>query len=695
MSGRVPCSNQRRRTLSPVYEAARIHYIVDIHNTPHRHPSMSPPQTTALSVRQRWLTAVPYLTVLLFLVVIAALVWFTRSYDEEEQRATLISDVLWMEQNLQFKLERNASQLAQIGQEILAADRHLPQTSAALRQLVRAENGLVRVMWLDAEGRLKGALPPIGEGEMLGEQLGEQSAANLRLAQALERRVYGQVYAAAGDRLQFEVHVPIYAENGFVGAMIGVYSLHDLVTHDLPWWFAERYRVSVLDSDGHELVAKSKVAPLSDRQSYTMAFDPPGGGLTLQVTAYQGETRWVQVLLIGSILLLGGILVWSVLQLRRELQRRHRAEQALRSESLFRRAMEDSMLTGLRARDLDGRITYVNPAFCRMVGYSAEELIGRTPPMPYWDPEFLQQTQDIHDRVLRGDASPEGFEIRLRRKSGERFDALIFEAPLIDAAGRHTGWMGSMLDITAQKRAEELARQQEERLQATSRLITMGEMASTLAHELNQPLAAIASYNTGCINRLEQPEIDRSELKDIFDRIGRQARRAGDIIRRVHDFVRRSEPKREPLDINLMIREAIGLIEADSTKRGMRIETELEEALPSVAADPVMIEQVIVNLVRNGMDAMRDNPPARRTVRVSTRREGDTLVVRVADNGTGIDAETGRRLFEPFFTTKAEGMGMGLNICRSIAELHHGRLGFETNPDGGTIFTLSLPVETP
>ncbi|NMG44967.1 PAS domain S-box protein [Aromatoleum toluvorans] len=641
------------------------------------------------------MTAVPYLTVLLFLVVIAALVWFTRAYDEEEQRATLINDVLWMEQNLQFKLDRNVSQLAQIGQEILSTtDHHPSQTSAALRQLVRSENGLVRVMWLDATGHMQGALPPLGEGEMPGESPSEQSASRFRLARALERPIYGQIHAAAGDRQQFEVHVPIYSENGFAGAMVGVYSLRELVTDELPWWFAERYRVSVHDSDGRVLVSKSKVAPLSDRLNYSMALDPPGGGLTLQVTAYRGETRWVQVLLIGSILLLGGILIWSVLQLRRELQRRHRAEQALRSESLFRRAMEDSMLTGLRARDRDGRITYVNPAFCRMVGYSAAELVGCTPPMPYWDPEFLEQTQEVHDRVLSGNAPPDGFELRLRRKNGERFDALIFEAPLIDAAGRHTGWMGSLLDISAQKHAEELARQQEERLQATSRLITMGEMASTLAHELNQPLAAIASYNTGCLNRLEQPTLDREEFKDIFDRIGRQARRAGDIIRRVHDFVRRSEPKREPLDINLMIREAIGLIEADSAKRGMRVETELDESLPAVAADPVMIEQVIVNLVRNGMDAMRDNPPSRRTVRVNTQREGDMLVVRVADNGTGIDPETARRLFEPFFTTKTEGMGMGLNICRSIAELHHGRLGFETNPDGGTIFTLSLPVET-
>ena len=161
----------------------------------------------------------------------------------------------------------------------------------------------------------------------------------------------------------------------------------------------------------------------------------------------------------------------------------------------------------------------------------------------------------------------------------------------------------------------------------------------------------------------------------------------------MHDFVRRAEPKREALDFNTVIREAIGLIEADAHKRRMRIETDLAPRLPDIPADPVMIEQVIVNLVRNGMDAMHDNPPGRRTVRVATREEGGQLVVQVADSGRGIDADTARRLFEPFFTTKPEGMGMGLNICRSIAELHHGRLGFESNPDGGTIFILSFPVE--
>jgi two-component system sensor histidine kinase DctS len=219
-------------------------------------------------------------------------------------------------------------------------------------------------------------------------------------------------------------------------------------------------------------------------------------------------------------------------------------------------------------------------------------------------------------------------------------------------------------------------------------------MASTLAHELNQPLAAIASYTTGCINRLQdEAPLDRAELLDVHQRIARQAQRAGEIIRRVHDFVRRSEPKREPLDLNAVIRDAIGLIEADARKRGMRIRSELADDLPQVPADAVMIEQIVVNLVRNAMDSMRDTAPPEHDVTVCTAREGRFVTVTVADRGAGIPAETSARLFEPFFTTKQEGMGMGLNICRSIAELHRGRLAFESRPGGGTIFTLSLPVD--
>ncbi|HRP95292.1 MAG TPA: PAS domain S-box protein [Rhodocyclaceae bacterium] len=649
--------------------------------------------TRAPALRLPWQLHLPYLALVLFLLLIAALVWLTHVHDEESQRATLISDVLWMEQNLQFRLDRNAAQLAQVGPELVVPE-IAPQTDAQLRQLLRAESGLVRIIWLDSDGRVLGALPPLSDDHLVGEAMGSVPARSVfRLARSIGRPVYGPAYEVVGGGHQFEVHVPTYTDAGLLGVTVGVYSLHDLVARELPWWFSERYRVSVLAPDGREIAARSKVAPLSDHQRYTMAFDPPGHGLRLEITAYKDEARWFPTLIIASLVLLAGIIVWSIWQLRLQLARRQAAEQALRGETQFRKAMEDSLLTGLRARDLDGRITYVNPAFCRMVGYSAEELIGCTPPMPYWDPDHIERTQEIHDLVLAGGAPPEGVELRLRRKDGEPIDTMIFEAPLIDAEGRHTGWMGSMLDVTERKRARELASQQEERLQATSRLITMGEMASTLAHELNQPLAAIASYNSGCLNRLADGDVDMAELGEIHHRIARQARRAGQIIRRVHDFVRRSEPKRELLDLNAVIREATGLLEADIRKRRMRVDTRLAERLPDVAADPVMIEQVLVNLVRNGMDAMAGNPRERRTIRITTAEEGGHVVVRVADQGPGIAPETARRLFEPFFSTKSEGMGMGLNICRSIAELHHGRLGFEPNPDGGTIFILSLPVD--
>ncbi|HRQ46975.1 MAG TPA: PAS domain S-box protein [Rhodocyclaceae bacterium] len=648
---------------------------------------------TAPVATSSWHLRLPYLALGLFLVLLGMLVWLTHRHDVESQRTTLISDVLWMEQNLQFHLDRNAAQLAQIGHE-LVAPQISPQTDAKLKQLLRAESGMVRIVWLDGNGDILGAQPPLSDDHLIGEALGTVPARSIfRLARSIGRPVYGPAYEIAGGGHHFEVHVPAYSDTGLLGVTVGIYSLQDLVARELPWWFSERYHVSVLDPDGREIAAKSRVAPLSDQHTYTMAFDPPGHGLLVRISAYKGDVRWVPALLIASIVLLGGIIVWSIWQLRRQLLRRQAAEQALRGETAFRKAMEDSLVTGLRARDLEGRITYVNPAFCRIVGYSADELIGHLPPMPYWDPDHIDRTQEVHDQILSGHAPPEGVELRLRRKDGEQIDTMIFEAPLIDAEGRHTGWMGSMLDITEQKRARELARQQDERLQATSRLITMGEMASTLAHELNQPLAAITSYNNGCLNLLADGNADSRELLEIHERLARQARRAGEIIRRVHDFVRRSEPKREPLDLNDVIRDAVGLLEADSRKRRVRIQTDLGTRLPEVAADPVMIEQVIVNLVRNGMDAMNDTPRERKCVRISTREEGGHLIVRVADQGTGVPPETARRLFEPFFSTKQEGMGMGLNICRSIAELHHGRLGFEANPDGGTIFILTLPVE--
>jgi two-component system sensor histidine kinase DctS len=255
--------------------------------------------------------------------------------------------------------------------------------------------------------------------------------------------------------------------------------------------------------------------------------------------------------------------------------------------------------------------------------------------------------------------------------------------------------MGSVLDITERKRADELARQQSEKLQHTSRLVVMGEMASALAHELNQPLSAIASYATGCLNRLRAGDTAPGELTPALEKLGRQAQRAGHIIRRVHGFARKSEPRMEPCDVAAILEDCRELMHPDAARRGVRIAVDPVPDLPRIDADAIQIGQVLLNLARNGMEAMAQTPKDRRLLRMSAQAEDGSVLFSVTDRGPGIPPDVAAQLFTPFFTTKEEGMGMGLNICRSIVEHHRGRLWFETPPEGGCIFHFLLPAVKP
>jgi two-component system sensor histidine kinase DctS len=351
----------------------------------------------------------------------------------------------------------------------------------------------------------------------------------------------------------------------------------------------------------------------------------------------------------------------------------------------------------LRARDNEGRITYVSPAFCRMTGFASEELIGaRFPKVPYWNPLRAEHNLETFNRAMNGDIPSKGLEIALQRKNGEPFDALIIESPFINASGQHIGWLGAVIDITEQNRVREQSRLQYERLQATSRLVTMGEMASTMAHELNQPLAAISSYITGCINKLDADcaDVNIGELKEIHGKIARQAQRAANIIGRVHAFVRRADPSFALSDLNALAQEAVALIETSAHRQQVQIVCKLQDDLPQVLMDAQMIEQVIINLMGNGIDAMDGVPQDERILIISTLKQAHGISLSVADRGSGITPEIAPHLFDPFFTTKGKGMGMGLSICRSIAELHHGALAYEPNPSGGAIFTLTLGAST-
>jgi signal transduction histidine kinase len=253
--------------------------------------------------------------------------------------------------------------------------------------------------------------------------------------------------------------------------------------------------------------------------------------------------------------------------------------------------------------------------------------------------------------------------------------------------------LGIATDITDRKKTAEIARQQEERISRTARLITMGEMASMLAHEINQPLSAIANYCNGCAARI-QAGAGARELQPAIQKAAAQAERAGKIIRRIREFVKKSEPRRSAVPVAAILDEALAFAEIDARRRSMRLTVDIAPGLPDVHADRIMIEQVVLNLVRNGFDAMKDASGEECTLTVRARACGGRLVeIAVIDRGHGIDEEDRERLFQPFFTTKDDGMGMGLAICRSIVEFHDGRLAVESNPEGGTIFAFTLPVE--
>jgi two-component system, LuxR family, sensor histidine kinase DctS len=401
--------------------------------------------------------------------------------------------------------------------------------------------------------------------------------------------------------------------------------------------------------------------------------------------------------LASSLLLMGG-LHWRLRERRFREQREARRElevrvrertQELQQAHAFRKAMEDSLLVGMRARDLAGRIIYVNLAMCEMTGYGADELMGRLPPYPYWHPDDLEKHWRDNDAALSGQAALTGFESRIRHRDGHDVFTMVYTAPLIDAAGRHSGWMSSVVDITEQKRAEERQRQQDEQLQRIGRVVTVGEMASTLAHELNQPLMALVNFASAAKAFAEQGR--HGLLIGSLADITAQAERAAEIVRHVRGFLRQRTEGLESCAVNDIVTHALALLRPEIRSMHVRAVTRLANGLPAVKGDRVLLEQVLLNLLLNAIQAMRSQPSGQRVVEITTLRAGDGVDIRVADRGTGIAPEVAARLFEPFFTTKQHGLGLGLNICRTIVESHSGRLSFANRPDGGAAFTVHIP----
>ncbi len=647
------------------------------------------------------------LLVLLVAALLGLLVWLAGRYEASAAQSRLEADAADLAADMRNGLTRNQRSL-----QALQAERNSPWPAYA-QELLLQRRELVRLEWRDAELRLRQAAQTPHRPDVFSRMAREETQADVSLACSGALRFNGSAYSTSyfvpqPDGLGLELMdlcLPLTLSGQLMGFTVATYSLSELLAEVTGVRLGRGQALAFTEADGTRLAILG--SPGNGRQLYTaqQLLDLPGNTLVMRLESRQGSTDLFPNLLTALVSAMTLALCAVLVLLVRDMRRRQKVESDLAEALAFRKAMEDSLSTGLRARDLEGRITYVNPAFCKMVGMRADELLNNpASPAPYWPPELARTYQDRQAWRLAHRALPlGGHESVFMRSDGTRFPVLIIEAPLINAQGRHTGWMSAIVDLSEQKRAEELSRASQDRLQATARLAMVGEMASLLSHELNQPLAAISSYANGSLNLLREsqagpglPQRLGDDLEMALRRIAEQAGRAGKVIKSVHDFVRRRDQRRErirPMDLLDAVMPLVGL---QARKLGVRVMISVEPGCPDVLCDRTMVEQVLLNLARNGMQAMQALAPSAPQERVLVMRvrqaTGTWVEFSVADAGEGITPEVARQLFTPFFTTKEEGMGLGLSLCRTVVEQHGGALSFEAQSPRGTIFVFTLPA---
>ena len=781
--------------------------------------------------------------------------------EKTQQESALFRELSFAKQRIQLRFVNNFDALTTINREIVASEEQVKLKQIAYEQandLVFNNHEFIKIIALNEKSQVQWTAPPHDPKADSPRKNPNEQLINVGLAGAIElsrttsRAAFSPFISlntseddplANERKVVFWQVVPNIAGGEIVGYLAALYTAQG-VLEVIPAELKAHYRFTLL-TDNEKVLAIS-----SDRGMPKRAFSNQTSldigvlspNLTLQIDTYPPPTNLTFRMLIGVVIGLCAFVVWSLWSVLRQMQVRQEAEANLRTETSFRNAMENSTPIGIRAHDMQKRITYVNRAFCDMTGWSPKELIGLSPPFPFWPDDRREELGEKMNRALKSEiVSKAGIEGAILRRDGTLIQTRTFIAPLIDEKGRQTGWVTSLIDIsepkkireelaasqerfitvlegldaavsvvdletdellfanrfyrenfgndskghfrlagdsnnietlhdiaedlhesppgiptsflyqeseseeiqlddinqwyevrrrfipwvdghlaqlliatniTMRKEADELARQQEERMQFTSRLTTMGEMASSLAHELNQPLSAISNYCMGVAKRLDghiDPALNK-EILPALEKASEQAHRAATIIQRIRGFVKRSEPQRKSICITEIINDAVGLVEIEADRHRLSISSDLAENLPEVNIDPVLILQVLVNLLKNALDSVREAYPlssrwSAPPVKISTDLDTSTfpamLRIRVRDAGGGIPDTVIERMFEPFFSTKSDGMGMGLNICRSVIESHHGRLWASNIMDAeqtkltGCTFTILLPLESP
>ena len=793
----------------------------------------------------------PLLAVVLFLAAVIAAFGYLRIEEIDREQQALKRDVEYAQQRLRLRLLERQEQLMRIGRDVSNREIDLEEFAAQAESLVNQYPELLAVTWIDARRRVKVSYASASaSGDQIrtpGEQLKSgETGGTYDLARDLRQPVYSRPLSPPNSRnldpSTLQILIPLDDQGKFGGVIMGEYAIDGLLRFGVPTEVTAKYAVTLLDDQNNVLAGNPspprspavRLLPWSDGASeYEIPVSPVGNGLLIRAQGYRASLGMVGSGFFWLVSALSALTVWMLLGTWRHTRRRVQAQQDLIKETNFRRAMENSMLTGMRALDMTGRITYVNPAFCQMTGLQESDLVGCLPPFPHWPINEVETSMALLNEELAGRAPIGGFELRVQRKNGEIFDARMYVSPLIDPKGQQTGWMTSMTDITEPRRirdelsasydrfttvlegldaavsvaplgseemlfanklyrswfgaevsghlnliaqagvpaapptddaldavdglagfptdtlttaqsanaeiyvpdlskwlevrsryltwvdgrlaqmviatditprrhAEVQAAQQNERAQTASRLITMGEMASSVAHELNQPLTAINNYCNGMVTRIKAEKISTAELLLALEKTAKQAHRAGQIIQRIRSFVKRSEPNRTLTDVGTMVSNAMELAEIELRRHHVRLSHYIAARLPQVLVDPILIEQVLINLMKNAAESIEHAhlPTARRSVelRVVPKTIEDQQVVEfsVLDLGSGLSPEVMGRLYEAFYSTKAEGMGIGLKLCRSIVESHQGRLEAENLYNGlevtGCRFTFWIPV---
>jgi two-component system sensor histidine kinase DctS len=674
-------------------------------------PALLPAVTAGIANRSPRARALLWSALVVLLVAaLALLAALTFHYRSSRMQAAVEANAATAADQLVQLLERNL-------QAILALpDRATPSEiwQRHAQELLLAHPEILRLERRSPDHRVVEAADTRSRPPLFGELNRSDAQLDTELACSAAHRRHGPTYSRSyfvphRDGLGQEVmDICIEERSGerAAGFVTATYSLAGLLDRLSMEGIAPGHELSLIEGDGSRL-AHGRMHVGAGVYRAGRIVDVPDAGMQLWLDSASTRPSLVPDLVTALVVGLSLTLLGVVALLARDVRKRTRVEGALAEALAFRKAMEDSVVTGLRARDLNGRITYVNPAFCEMVGFDASELIGRVPP-PYWPPEHLEAYERRQQARLASTPttqSREGFETVFMRRSGERFPVMILESPLVDGAGTQTGWMSAVLDLSAQRRAEELSRQQQERMQATARLATVGEMASLLSHELNQPLAAIAAYATGSLNMMDRHGPDAAPQADVWPelqtatrRIADQADRAGRVIKSVHDFVRRREHSREVVGVDALFESVLPLIRLQARKSGTRIELDVETPAPRVVCDRAMVEQVLLNLTRNGIQAMQVDAAGDAVLILRVREvQPHWIVLSVLDHGPGIADEVARQMFNPFFTTRSEGMGLGLSVCRTIVEQHGGALDFANRRDEhgqviGAEFRFTLPA---